>query len=76
MAFARSALARCGQSGWIPPAYVYTSTDAHTAIDAAVINDLSDTLNVGDMTWASVHGHPHNHHAHRREQRIGRCRCV
>ena len=58
MAFARSGFgALGGQSlaGSLPALYVYTSTDAHTAIDAAgYFNDLSDTLNVGDMIM--VHG--------------------
>jgi hypothetical protein len=58
MAFARSGFgALGGQSlaGSLPALYVYTSTDAHTAIDAAgYFNSLSDTLNVGDMIM--VHG--------------------
>jgi len=58
MAFARSGFgALGGQSlaGSLPALYVYTSTDAHTAIDASgYFNDLSDTLNVGDMLM--VHG--------------------
>jgi len=46
-----------GQSlaGNVPALYVYTTTDAHTAVDAAgYFNDLSDTLKVGDMII--VHG--------------------
>jgi hypothetical protein len=58
MAFARSGFgALGGQSlaGSLPALYVYTSTDAHTAIDGAgYFNSLSDTLNVGDMII--VHG--------------------
>jgi len=58
MAFARSGFgALGGQSlaGSLPALYVYTSTDAHTAIDAAgYFNSLSDTLNVGDMIM--IHG--------------------
>lgn len=35
--------------------YVFTTTDAHTAVDAAgYFNDLSDTVSVGDMII--VHG--------------------
>ena len=38
-----------------PAVYVYTTTDAHTAVDASgYFNDLSDTLAVGDMIM--VHG--------------------
>jgi hypothetical protein len=58
MAFARSgwgALGGQSLAGALPALYVYTSTDAHTAIDASgYFNDLSDTLNVGDMII--VHG--------------------
>ena len=46
-----------GQSlrGSRPALYVYTTTDAHTAVDASgYFNDLSDTLAVGDMIM--VHG--------------------
>ena len=42
-------------AGSLPALYVYTSTDAHTAIDASgYFDSLSDTLNVGDMIM--VHG--------------------
>ena len=58
MAFARSGWGPLGgqsKAGTTPALYVYTSTDAHTAIDAAgYFNDLSDTLSVGDMII--VHG--------------------
>ena len=58
MAFATSGLVTLGGqafAGTLPALYVYTSTDAHTAIDAAgYFNDLSDTLVVGDMIM--VHG--------------------
>jgi len=58
MAFARSGFgALGGQSlaGSLPALYVYTSTDAHTAIDASgYFDSLSDTLNVGDMIM--IHG--------------------
>jgi len=58
MAFARSGFgALGGQSlaGSLPALYVYTSTDAHTAIDAAgYFNALSDTLKVADMLM--IHG--------------------
>jgi hypothetical protein len=58
MAFARSGWGPLGgqsKAGTTPALYVYTSTDAHTAIDAAgYFNDLSDTLSVGDMIM--VHG--------------------
>ena len=46
-----------GQSkaGNTPALYVYTTTEAHTAVDASgYFNDLSDTLVVGDMSI--VHG--------------------
>ncbi|MEC7106045.1 MAG: hypothetical protein VXX02_04215 [Pseudomonadota bacterium] len=46
-----------GQSkaGNTPALYVYTTTEAHTAVDASgYFNDLSDTLVVGDMII--VHG--------------------
>ena len=46
-----------GQSkaGNTPALYVYTTTDAHTAVAASgYFNDLSDTLVVGDMII--VHG--------------------
>ncbi len=49
------ALAGQGRSGDLPALYVYTTTDAHTAVDAAgYFNTLSDTLKVGDMII--VHG--------------------
>lgn len=58
MAFARSGWGTIGGqafSGTLPALYIYTSTDAHTAIDASgYFNDLSDTLVVGDMII--VHG--------------------
>lgn len=58
MAFSRSGWGTLGGqafAGTLPALYVYTSTDAHTAIDAAgYFNDLSDTLVVGDMIM--VHG--------------------
>ena len=58
MAFARSGWGTLGGqafAGTLSALYVYTSTDAHTAIDAAgYFNDLSDTLVVGDMIM--VHG--------------------
>ena len=42
-------------AGTIPALYVYTTTEAHTAVDASgYFNDLSDTLSVGDMIM--VHG--------------------
>ena len=53
MAYARAgfgALAGQGRAGDLPALYVYTTTDAHTAVDAAgYFNDLSDQLSVGDM---------------------------
>ena len=58
MAFARSGWGPLGgqaKAGTTPALYVYTSTDAHTAIDASgYFNDLSDTVRVGDMII--VHG--------------------
>tara|TARA_R100000654_G_scaffold1939_1_gene7082 strand:- start:814 stop:1098 length:285 start_codon:yes stop_codon:yes gene_type:complete len=58
MAFARSGWGPLGgqsKAGTTPALYVYTTTDAHTAVDAAgYFNDLSDTLSVGDMII--VHG--------------------
>ena len=37
------------------PYYIYTTTEAHTAVDASgYFNDLSDLLSVGDMIC--VHG--------------------
>ena len=44
------ALAGQGRAGDLPALYVYTTTDAHTAVDASgYFNTLSDTLKVGDM---------------------------
>ena len=46
-----------GQSlaGSRPALYIYTTADAHTAVDnSGYFNDLSDTLQVGDMII--VHG--------------------
>ena len=58
MAFARSGWGPLGgqaKAGQTPALYVYTTTDAHTAVDASgYFNDLSDTLSVGDMII--VHG--------------------
>jgi len=58
MAFARSGWGPLGgqaKAGQTPQLFVYTSSDAHTAIDASgYFNDLSDTLSVGDMII--VHG--------------------
>ncbi len=58
MAFARSGFgALGGQSlaGSLPALYVYTTTDAQTAVRVAgYFNSLSDTLSVGDMII--VHG--------------------
>lgn len=58
MAFARTGFgALGGQSlaGSLPALYVFTTTDAHTDVDGSgYFNDLSDTLNVGDMIM--VHG--------------------
>ena len=58
MAFARSGWGPLGgqaKAGTTPALYVYTSTDAHTAIDSSgYFNDLSDTVRVGDMII--VHG--------------------
>lgn len=58
MAYAAAGFAPlAGQSmtGNLPAMYVYSSTDAHTAIDASgYFNDQSDNLKVGDMII--VHG--------------------
>ena len=58
MAFARSGFGALGgqsKAGALPALYVFTTTDAHTAVDAAGYwNSLSDTLSVGDMII--VHG--------------------
>ena len=49
------ALAGQGRAGDLPALYVYTTTDAHTAVDASgYFTTLSDTLKVGDMII--VHG--------------------
>jgi len=49
------ALAGQGRAGDLPALYVYTTTDAQTAVDASgYFNTLSDTLKVGDMII--VHG--------------------
>ena len=58
MAFARSGWGPLGgqaKAGTTPQLFVYTTTDAHTAVDfTGDFNDLSDTLRVGDMII--VHG--------------------
>ena len=58
MAFALAGFGPIGgqsAAGNLPAQYVYTSTDAHTAIDAAgYFNEVSGTLNVGDII--QVHG--------------------
>mgnify|MGYP003627017179 CR=1 FL=1 len=58
MAFARSGWGPLGgqsKAGVLPTLNIYTTTDAHTAVDAAgYFNDLSDELYVGDMIF--VHG--------------------
>ena len=58
MAFVRNDFNTIGgqaRAGVTPPMYVYTTTEAHTAVDASgYFNDLSDILNVGDMII--VHG--------------------
>lgn len=58
MAFARSGFGSYGgQStrGSLPQLFIYTSTDAHTAIDAAgYFNSVSDEVDIGDMII--VHG--------------------
>ncbi len=58
MAFARSGWGPLGgqaKAGTTPQLFVYTTTDAHTAVDfTGYFNDLSDTLRVGDMII--VHG--------------------
>ena len=42
-------------AGAIPSYYIYTTEEAHTAVDASgYFNDLSDLLSVGDMIC--VHG--------------------
>ena len=43
------------KAGTTPSLYVYTTTEAHTAVDASgYFNDLNDILTVGDMII--VHG--------------------
>ena len=58
MAFSSSGVSSLGgqsMKGTVPALYCYTTTDAHTAVDASgYFNDLSDTLAVGDMII--VHG--------------------
>ena len=58
MAFVRNDFNTIGgqaRAGVTPAMYVYTTTEAHTAVDASgYFNDLSDSLNVGDMII--VHG--------------------
>ena len=58
MAFVRNDFNTIGgqaRAGVTPAMYVYTTTEAHTAVDASgYFNDISDILNVGDMIV--VHG--------------------
>ena len=58
MAFVRNEFNTIGgqaRAGVTPAMYVYTTTEAHTAVDASgYFNDISDILNVGDMIV--VHG--------------------
>ena len=58
MAFVRNDFNTIGgqaRAGVTPAMYVYTTTEAHTAVDASgYFNDLSDILNAGDMII--VHG--------------------
>lgn len=58
MAFVKSDFSALGgqsMRGSIPALYCYTTTEAHTAVDASgYFNDLSDMLEVGDMII--VHG--------------------
>tara|TARA_R100001460_G_scaffold61028_2_gene101144 strand:+ start:1231 stop:1515 length:285 start_codon:yes stop_codon:yes gene_type:complete len=58
MAFSSSGFSALGgqsMKGTVPAMYCYTTTEAHTAVDASgYFNDLSDTLAVGDMII--VHG--------------------
>jgi len=53
MAFSRDGwgpLGGQGRRGTVPALYAYTTTDAHTAADAAgYFNDVSDEVSVGDM---------------------------
>ena len=58
MAFVRNDFNTIGgqaRAGVTPAMYVYTTTEAHTAVDASgYFNDIADILNVGDMII--VHG--------------------
>tara|TARA_R100001510_G_C7551436_1_gene135078 strand:+ start:115 stop:399 length:285 start_codon:yes stop_codon:yes gene_type:complete len=58
MAFSSSGFSALGgqsMKGTVPAMYCYTTTEAHTDVDASgYFNDLSDTLAVGDMII--VHG--------------------
>ena len=58
MAFVRNNFNTIGgqaRAGVTPAMYVYTTTEAHTAVDASgYFNDIADILNVGDMII--VHG--------------------
>ena len=58
MAFVKSDFSALGgksMKGSVPALYCYTTTEAHTDVDAAgYFNDLSDMLAVGDMII--VHG--------------------
>ena len=58
MAFVRNDFNTIGgqaRAGVTPAMYVYTTTEAHTAVDGSgYFNDISDILNVGDMII--VHG--------------------
>ena len=58
MAFVRNDFNTIGgqaRAGVTPAMYVYTTTEAHTAVDAeGYFNDISDILSVGDMII--VHG--------------------
>ena len=58
MAFVRNDFNTIGgqaRAGVTPAMYVYTTTEAHTAVDASgYFNDVADILNVGDMII--VHG--------------------
>lgn len=58
MAFVRNDFNTIGgqaRAGVTPAMYVYTTTEAHTAVDASgYFNDVSDIVNVGDMII--VHG--------------------
>jgi len=50
-----SVLGGQSKSGTVPALYCYTTTEAHTDVDASgYFNDLSNTLRVGDMII--VHG--------------------